>query len=683
MTKPDEVNNELPEKNDIKTNSKQNLEKYPEKNLVKVEENLKKDNEFDKNKNYSISKPKTVKRQRKNSVYIPEVTTSSKIPKNTNKTKNLPLESDKQNTKQEKYDETLYNTKPIDQNIANLESNFIGKVTNLSTIEEETSKIGQKNFDFNTNENIEKEKILNTKNLILNYRKSLEIEEKQKSIETNKNSIQSFEDLIKSDDNPIKNYINNQDFLQNSTKKFISDKKMQKYKNNKKNYENTIKNKFFIKNLPENPEILEKIKISIPDSDRSIGKSEASIEKSEIIKEYETIIQKSENSSRHSLNSDTKPKKDKIDFKATTSKELFTNDTQEIVFEQDAIIESSDINKNLIKEPKIRKKKLSINILPPGEEKPVTPNKKNEKNDKNQEIVPFSSSKKAKKTKKIRKTRKSFKQNSKNSSFQEKECQNIEFQTSKNSSPTAVEKFVKNYSFSMLNKFNFLMLGITEDIKTITNELKTEDLSKLFSQNSPNRLATKKKNINEQTKIELGLLLKSVGENNNQNNINISFVAQKVRKSLLDDGLKEDILKFLEKKKDFKRQSLIQKDLLEFINKRMQKKGSEWSSDSSNFTENTSESESFYNSETNKSIDKNLLNTEKTKSNKDLIRPNSLNRSASLQKSIESLSKLSSNPSNSQNLENISNSKACSSFCFEDSNSFDSKDIENQLLSMN
>lgn len=143
--------------------------------------------------------------------------------------------------------------------------------------------------------------------------------------------------------------------------------------------------------------------------------------------------------------------------------------------------------------------------------------------------------------------------------------------------PTSpVERFISNYSMSMVGKLQVLLCSLEEDLVNITNmnNLQIENLAPipLSAKTSYNSSSSHNKTIKKLMKVELELVLKPLSRNKStEAQENMCIIADNIKSSIFSDGMKMDLINYARKSRFVKKPSRIEQGMMRIIKKRLRK----------------------------------------------------------------------------------------------------------------
>ena len=129
---------------------------------------------------------------------------------------------------------------------------------------------------------------------------------------------------------------------------------------------------------------------------------------------------------------------------------------------------------------------------------------------------------------------------------------------------SSVGRFINNYSLSILNKIQFLVYTLQEDITNISSDQKTVDLEKLnflrlLSKSSKTTAKKQRSVMKKRMKIELNIALKPLKRNfsTRETEKNKSSIIENIKQTLMSEGIKNDLISYVRKTKNINRASMI------------------------------------------------------------------------------------------------------------------------------
>lgn len=137
-----------------------------------------------------------------------------------------------------------------------------------------------------------------------------------------------------------------------------------------------------------------------------------------------------------------------------------------------------------------------------------------------------------------------------------------------------VDQFIKNFSNSMLASLHVMIVNLTSSLDKLASDKKKVNLKNLknFDGLYPelDSLARKEK-INKRMKIELNICI-NMGKDYNDPGSGkaLGFLMNKIKKSIISEGIKKEMLKFLENYKGNYDKDEIEKGLREILNTKLQ-----------------------------------------------------------------------------------------------------------------
>ena len=214
------------------------------------------------------------------------------------------------------------------------------------------------------------------------------------------------------------------------------------------------------------------------------------------------------------------------------------------------------------------------------------------------------------KSKKFSENKKNFKNKNTTLKISEKK---IDFSYSKkknsppldlsNNSPNILDRFINNFSLSVLSKLNFLVLDLQESLSAISSDNKTIDLNKigLFIPLTKEKQKAQSNFLIEKMNQDLSTVFKPFFKNPSQNPSGQSMASaiEKRKNYLFSEAIKHKIANFLRQKKIVKQSTLTRK-LTKVIKNHIKNKYSDCSESESNSNENSdseSDTQRFYNND--------------------------------------------------------------------------------------
>ncbi|OMJ87541.1 hypothetical protein SteCoe_10716 [Stentor coeruleus] len=160
-----------------------------------------------------------------------------------------------------------------------------------------------------------------------------------------------------------------------------------------------------------------------------------------------------------------------------------------------------------------------------------------------------------------------------------------------------IDRFINNYSMSMISKLQVLLCTLEEDLINISNmsNLQIENLAPipLSAKSSKNSTVSQNKTIKNLMKIELELVLKPLSRNRrNEPQENMCIIADNIKSSIFSDGMKKDLIDYARKSRFVEKPSRVERGMLRIIKKRLRKNKN--FDDSEDFSEDNEDSSSDY-----------------------------------------------------------------------------------------
>ena len=142
---------------------------------------------------------------------------------------------------------------------------------------------------------------------------------------------------------------------------------------------------------------------------------------------------------------------------------------------------------------------------------------------------------------------------------------------------SSVDRFINNFSLSILTTLTFLVFDLQEGLSEITSNNKTIDLQKInllhLSKDDTGNLKEKikKKLLGKRMKVELNIMFKQVFRKQSQkvNTKSINLLIRKIRSSLISEGIKSSLIEYLNSEEMLTGKSDIMKAMGNIIKKRL------------------------------------------------------------------------------------------------------------------
>lgn len=137
----------------------------------------------------------------------------------------------------------------------------------------------------------------------------------------------------------------------------------------------------------------------------------------------------------------------------------------------------------------------------------------------------------------------------------------------------SVDRFIKNFSNSMLASLHVMIVNLTSSLEALSSDKKLLELKKLnnfFGIYPELNSKAKKEKINKRLKIELNICINMAKDQSvfGQGKA-LNFLMGKIKKSIICDGIKKDMLAFLQEYKgDFDKEK-IEKGLRKILNEKL------------------------------------------------------------------------------------------------------------------
>ncbi|OMJ77260.1 hypothetical protein SteCoe_23168 [Stentor coeruleus] len=139
-----------------------------------------------------------------------------------------------------------------------------------------------------------------------------------------------------------------------------------------------------------------------------------------------------------------------------------------------------------------------------------------------------------------------------------------------------VNRFINNYSMSMVSKLQLLLCSLEEDLANISsmNDLQIENLVQipLSAKTSKNSTTSHNKTIKKLMKVELEFVLMPLSRNKStEAQENMCIIADNIKTSIFSDGMKKDLINYARKSRFVKKPSRIERGMMKIIKKRLKK----------------------------------------------------------------------------------------------------------------
>ena len=136
---------------------------------------------------------------------------------------------------------------------------------------------------------------------------------------------------------------------------------------------------------------------------------------------------------------------------------------------------------------------------------------------------------------------------------------------------SGVQRFISNFSFSMINFLNILLLDLEENLKEFSSDNQTIDIEKLLlfkipeNKHEKERIILQKNALIKRMKVELNVVFKQIFKSKSMKltSKTVDLLIKKIRKSLICEGIKDELIHYLKSNE----QLLSRNDLMRTIGK--------------------------------------------------------------------------------------------------------------------